>query len=154
MFLNFLDELRSAGIPASLKEHLLLLEALDAGVIERVRVDGIDGPGEAVCDDIFHYESAERPGTSRGADEDDAPGKQQCGEIADGHAALDREPWSTLCGAGIVTEIHPEPFVESRMARASALPGHRPAAHPRDIAYPRCRAEPLGLHLAGPDANA
>ena len=35
MFLNFLDELRSAGIPASLKEHLLLLEALDADVIER-----------------------------------------------------------------------------------------------------------------------
>ncbi|KQN09114.1 VWA domain-containing protein [Sphingomonas aurantiaca] len=34
MFLNFLDELRSAGIPASLKEHLLLLEALDAEVIE------------------------------------------------------------------------------------------------------------------------
>ncbi len=35
MFLNFLDELRGAGIPASLKEHLLLLEALDAEVIER-----------------------------------------------------------------------------------------------------------------------
>ncbi|BCA57599.1 vWA domain-containing protein [Sphingomonas sp. HMP6] len=35
MFLNFLDELRSAGIPASLKEHLLLLEALDAEVIDR-----------------------------------------------------------------------------------------------------------------------
>ncbi len=35
MFLNFLDELRSAGIAASLKEHLLLLEALDAEVIER-----------------------------------------------------------------------------------------------------------------------
>ncbi|MCB2065864.1 MAG: VWA domain-containing protein [Erythrobacter sp.] len=35
MLLNFLDELRSAGIPASLKEHLTLLEALDAEVIER-----------------------------------------------------------------------------------------------------------------------
>ncbi len=35
MFLHFLDELRSAGIPASLKEHLLLLEALDREVIER-----------------------------------------------------------------------------------------------------------------------
>jgi len=35
MFLNFLDELRSAGIPASLKEHLVLLEALDRDVIER-----------------------------------------------------------------------------------------------------------------------
>ncbi len=35
MFLNFLDALRSAGIPASLKEHLILLEALDAEVIER-----------------------------------------------------------------------------------------------------------------------
>ncbi|WP_230630395.1 vWA domain-containing protein [Sphingomonas sp. Leaf37] len=35
MFLNFLDELRTAGIPASLKEHLVLLEALDAGVIDR-----------------------------------------------------------------------------------------------------------------------
>ncbi|TPG43334.1 VWA domain-containing protein [Sphingomonas koreensis] len=35
MFLNFLDELRAAGIPASLKEHLLLLEALDREVIER-----------------------------------------------------------------------------------------------------------------------
>ncbi len=34
MFLNFLDALRSAGIPASLKEHLILLEALDAEVIE------------------------------------------------------------------------------------------------------------------------
>ncbi|NKB15972.1 MAG: VWA domain-containing protein [Sphingomonadales bacterium] len=33
MFLNFLEELRIAGIPASLKEHLLLLEALDADVI-------------------------------------------------------------------------------------------------------------------------
>ncbi|WP_174284870.1 VWA domain-containing protein [Sphingomonas bacterium] len=39
MFLNFLDELRSAGIPASLKEHLLLLEALDADVIERTPED-------------------------------------------------------------------------------------------------------------------
>ncbi len=35
MFLAFLDELRAAGIPASLKEHLVLLEALDAEVIER-----------------------------------------------------------------------------------------------------------------------
>ena len=35
MFLNFLDELRAAGIPASLKEHLVLLEALDGEVIER-----------------------------------------------------------------------------------------------------------------------
>jgi len=35
MLLNFLDELRSAGIPASLKEHLVLLEALDRDVIER-----------------------------------------------------------------------------------------------------------------------
>lgn len=34
MFLAFLDELRAAGIPASLKEHLLLLEALEAQVIE------------------------------------------------------------------------------------------------------------------------
>jgi uncharacterized protein len=33
MFLNFLDELRKAGIPASIKEHLLLLEALDKDVI-------------------------------------------------------------------------------------------------------------------------
>ncbi|WP_298197830.1 VWA domain-containing protein [Novosphingobium sp.] len=33
MFLTFLDELRSAGIPASLKEHLILLEALDREVI-------------------------------------------------------------------------------------------------------------------------
>ncbi|WP_267393585.1 MULTISPECIES: VWA domain-containing protein [unclassified Sphingomonas] len=35
MFLSFLDELRAAGIAASLKEHLLLLEALHAEVIER-----------------------------------------------------------------------------------------------------------------------
>ena len=35
MFFNFLDELRTAGIPASLKEHLVLLEALDKDVIER-----------------------------------------------------------------------------------------------------------------------
>ena len=35
MFLRFLDALRAAGIPAGLKEHLLLLEALDAEVIER-----------------------------------------------------------------------------------------------------------------------
>jgi uncharacterized protein with von Willebrand factor type A (vWA) domain len=34
VFLNFLDELRAAGIPASLKEHLILLEALDAEVID------------------------------------------------------------------------------------------------------------------------
>jgi uncharacterized protein with von Willebrand factor type A (vWA) domain len=33
MFFSFVDELRAAGIPASMKEHLLLLEALDAGVI-------------------------------------------------------------------------------------------------------------------------
>ncbi|TPG22691.1 VWA domain-containing protein [Sphingomonas koreensis] len=39
MFLNFLDELRAAGIPASLKEHLLLLEALDREVIERTPED-------------------------------------------------------------------------------------------------------------------
>jgi uncharacterized protein len=35
MFLRFLDELRAAGIPASMKEHLVLLEALRAEVIER-----------------------------------------------------------------------------------------------------------------------
>ncbi len=35
MFLNFLDELRAAKIPASLNEHLTLLEALKAGVIDR-----------------------------------------------------------------------------------------------------------------------
>ena len=39
MFLNFLDELRGAGIPASLKEHLILLEALDAEVIDRTPED-------------------------------------------------------------------------------------------------------------------
>jgi uncharacterized protein with von Willebrand factor type A (vWA) domain len=33
MFFSFVDELRAAGIPASLKEHLLLLEALNAEVI-------------------------------------------------------------------------------------------------------------------------
>jgi len=36
MFLSFLDELRAAKIPASLKEHLTLLEALKAGVIGNV----------------------------------------------------------------------------------------------------------------------
>jgi hypothetical protein len=35
MFLAFLDELRAARIPASLKEHLMLLEALRADVIDR-----------------------------------------------------------------------------------------------------------------------
>jgi uncharacterized protein len=34
MFVSFLDELRRAGIPASPKEHLALLEALDADVID------------------------------------------------------------------------------------------------------------------------
>jgi len=38
MFLTFLDELRTARIPASLKEHLMLLEAMKEGVIEH-RVD-------------------------------------------------------------------------------------------------------------------
>jgi hypothetical protein len=33
MFFSFVDELRAAGIPASIKEHLTLLEALDADVI-------------------------------------------------------------------------------------------------------------------------
>ena len=35
MFLTFVDELRAAGIPASFKEHLTLLEALDRDVIEQ-----------------------------------------------------------------------------------------------------------------------
>ena len=35
MFFNFMDELRAAGITASLKEHLVLLEALDQDVIQR-----------------------------------------------------------------------------------------------------------------------
>jgi len=35
MLLNFLDELRAAGIGASMKEHLILLEALDRQVIEQ-----------------------------------------------------------------------------------------------------------------------
>ena len=35
MLLNFLDALRGAGISASLKEHLVLLEALDRDVVER-----------------------------------------------------------------------------------------------------------------------
>jgi uncharacterized protein with von Willebrand factor type A (vWA) domain len=39
MFLDFLDELRAAGIPASLKEHLVLLEALDRKVIARTPED-------------------------------------------------------------------------------------------------------------------
>jgi uncharacterized protein with von Willebrand factor type A (vWA) domain len=33
MFFSFVDELRAAGIPASVKEHLTLLEALEADVI-------------------------------------------------------------------------------------------------------------------------
>jgi len=33
MFFSFVDELRAAGIPASMKEHLTLLDALDADVI-------------------------------------------------------------------------------------------------------------------------
>ena len=35
MFFNFIDELRAAGIKASFKEHLVLLEALDKDVIEQ-----------------------------------------------------------------------------------------------------------------------
>ena len=35
MFFNFVDELRAAGIPASMKEHLTLLDALDKDVIEQ-----------------------------------------------------------------------------------------------------------------------
>jgi uncharacterized protein with von Willebrand factor type A (vWA) domain len=35
MFFNFVDELRAAGIKASFKEHLTLLEALDRNVIEQ-----------------------------------------------------------------------------------------------------------------------
>ncbi|MCA1749538.1 MAG: VWA domain-containing protein [Sphingomonadales bacterium] len=35
MFFSFVDELRLAGIPASMKEHLTLLDALDQDVIER-----------------------------------------------------------------------------------------------------------------------
>ena len=35
MFLSFVDELRAAGIKASFKEHLMLLEALDKDVIEQ-----------------------------------------------------------------------------------------------------------------------
>ena len=35
MFFNFMDELRAAGIPVSLKEHLVLLEALEKDVIRR-----------------------------------------------------------------------------------------------------------------------
>ena len=33
MFFSFVDELRAAGISASMKEHLTLLEALGAGII-------------------------------------------------------------------------------------------------------------------------
>ncbi len=36
MFFSFIDELRAAGLKTSLKEHLTLIEALDAGVIETV----------------------------------------------------------------------------------------------------------------------
>jgi hypothetical protein len=39
MFFSFVDELRAAGIPASIKEHLLLLEALDAEVIRAAPED-------------------------------------------------------------------------------------------------------------------
>lgn len=39
MFFNFMDELRAAGISASLKEHLVLLEALDKDVIRRNPVE-------------------------------------------------------------------------------------------------------------------
>ncbi|MDP1026135.1 VWA domain-containing protein [Sphingomonas sp. KR1UV-12] len=39
MFLNFLDALRAAGIPVGIKEHLVLIEALDADVIERTPED-------------------------------------------------------------------------------------------------------------------
>jgi len=35
MFFSFVDELRAAGISASMKEHLVLLEALDRDVIDR-----------------------------------------------------------------------------------------------------------------------
>ncbi|MBC7985569.1 MAG: VWA domain-containing protein [Sphingomonadaceae bacterium] len=35
MFFSFVDELRAAGIPASMKEHLTLLDALDRDVIGR-----------------------------------------------------------------------------------------------------------------------
>ncbi len=35
MFFNFVDELRAAGIKASFKEHLVLLEALDKDMIEQ-----------------------------------------------------------------------------------------------------------------------
>ena len=49
MFLTFLDELRLAGIPASLKEHLVLLQALDAEVIDRTPMRRIGEPEEVAA---------------------------------------------------------------------------------------------------------
>jgi uncharacterized protein with von Willebrand factor type A (vWA) domain len=44
MFFSFVDELRAAGIPASMKEHLTLLEALDASVISAGRRNSTISP--------------------------------------------------------------------------------------------------------------
>ena len=39
MFLTFLEELRAAKIPASMKEHLMMLEALQGDVIDYSIID-------------------------------------------------------------------------------------------------------------------
>lgn len=67
MFLDFLDALRGAGIPASLKEHLLFLEALDRGAADRtpedfyylaratyVKDEGLLDRFDAVFSKVFH----------------------------------------------------------------------------------------------------
>ena len=77
MLLNFLDELRAAGIPAGIKEHLVLLEALEKDVIDRtpeafyylsratyVKDEGLVDRFDRVFEKVFKgvFSDAEMPG--------------------------------------------------------------------------------------------
>mgnify|MGYP003329539002 CR=1 FL=1 len=59
MFLSFVEQLRAAGLAVGPKEHLALLEALDAGAFV-VREDGVraqgEHPGHGVARERFHLE--------------------------------------------------------------------------------------------------
>ena len=66
MFFNFIDELRAAGIKASFKEHLTLLEAaIKASVKEHLTLTGSNLHGVEVRWKVIAQADSARPSSAR-----------------------------------------------------------------------------------------
>mgnify|MGYP000741760614 CR=1 FL=1 len=137
MFLNFLDEMRAAGIPASLKEHLMLLEALDR-VLARVA-----GPDLSAFYEAEHRAHGVDLRTQVQVAELVGAGTKVAGvKLADGHVLPAQ---MVIVGIGIIPAVAPLIAAGAEGGNGVAVNAHCQTSLPHIYAIGDCAAHSNGF---------